>query len=340
MNRILVTGGSGFIGTNLVAKLLADGFTVLNLDKAKPINSQYTDYWTQVDILDDQALEAPILAFDPEAIVHLAAVTDLDGKTLAYYNTNTDGTQNVINVAKKVPALKRVLFTSSMYVCQPGYTPKNYDDYKPHTLYGESKVNGELLVKASKNTNFSWSIIRPTSIWGPWFNIPYIDFFNIVYQGKYFDFGRTCTKTYGYVDNTVFQIQKLLTADDAHTRTFYLGDNPAIQISEWANEISIEMGKGAIKKIPFLVMRTAALAGDVLAKVGIRFPITSFRLRNMTTNNILPLDDIYEITGPVPATRLQGVRKTLNWLADHKGYILKGLKKTSIPERETQPNLQ
>ncbi|WP_276373428.1 NAD(P)-dependent oxidoreductase [Chryseolinea sp. H1M3-3] len=323
MRRILITGGSGFIGTNMMDALLKDGNIVLNLDRDKPFKDQHLSHWRKVDILDYQNLESEILKFNPEIVLHLAAVTDLDGKTEQYYSANVEGTQYLIDVCNKLPLLEKVIFTSSMYVCKPGYIPKDYDDYKPHTLYGESKVKGEQLVKKISNSNYSWVIVRPTSIWGPWFKIPYIDFFNIVYQGKYFDFGNTCTKTYGFVENTVFQIQRLIASDTVHGKTFYLGDIPPIQISEWANEISVEMGKGNIKKIPFFVMRMAAWGGDILSKLKIRFPITSFRLSNMTTNNILPLDDIYRITGPAPVSRLDGVKKTLQWLIDYKGYKIR-----------------
>lgn len=323
MKKILVTGGSGFIGTNLVDALLRERDAVLNLDRSKPLKDQHLPFWKQVDILDYDNLETEILKFNPDVIVHLAAVTDLDGKTEDYYKANVKGTQNIIDISKKLPSLKKVLFTSSMYVCKPGHIPKNYEEYKPHTLYGESKVKGEVIVKAIKGAAYSWVIIRPTSIWGPWFNIPYIDFFNIVYQGKYFDFGNTCTKTYGFVDNTVFQIQRLIDADNVHGKTFYLGDYPPIQISQWANEISVEMGLGKIKKVPFFLVRLAAIAGDVLSKMKIKFPITSFRLTNMTTDNVLPLNDLYTLIGPPPVNRLEGVKKTIGWLVEHKGFRIK-----------------
>ena len=322
MKKVLVTGGSGFIGTNVVDALLKEGATVLNVDKMEPLKSDHRAYHKGVDILDRINLERAILDFDPEVIVHLAAITDLDGTTDEYYKSNIEGTKNIVEIAEKVKSLKKVLYTSSMYVCQPGYIPKNYDDYKPHTVYGESKVKGEKMVKAIKNPGYSWVIIRPSSIWGPWFSVPYITFFNVVYQGRYFDIGNTCTKTYGYVENTAYQIVKLIEADNVHGKTFYLGDEPPTQISQWANEVSVEMGKGNVKKMPFFVIRTAALFGDVLSKLGIKFPITSFRLNNMTTNNILPLKDLYTLIGPPPVSRVEGVKKTVDWLVAHKGYQL------------------
>jgi GlcNAc-P-P-Und epimerase len=318
MKKILVTGGSGFIGTNLVEDLITDKHILLNIDKSKPLNPAHLPYWKSIDILDFDALEDAILTFEPEIIIHLAAVTDLDGNDLTYYNANIQGTKNIIDIAKKLPLLKKVIFTSSMYVCKPGYIPADYNTYKPHTAYGESKVKGELLVKGMGKAHYQWVIIRPTSIWGPWFSIPYIDFFKIVEAGKYFEFGKSCTKTYGYIGNTVFQIRKIVESDRVNKRTFYLGDLPPIQISEWGNEISIEMGKGKIKSFPFFILKIAALAGDLITKIGVKFPITSFRLKNMTTDNILPLGDIYDLTGEVPFDRITGVRKTIAWLNDHE----------------------
>ena len=64
------------------------------------------------------------------------------------------------------------LITSSQLVCRPGYVPKNYEDYAPHTLYGQSKVQTELITRAWKGAPCPWTLIRPTSIWGPWFHIP------------------------------------------------------------------------------------------------------------------------------------------------------------------------
>lgn len=323
MLKVLITGGSGFIGTNLIESLIQDHVQILNVDIAQPMVESHASFWRQTDILDRKSLEEIITQFNPEIIVHLAAVTDLDGKTLSYYRTNFEGTKNIIDIAAKLTSLRKVIYTSSMYVCQPGFIPSDYNTYKPHTLYGESKVKGEQLVKAIANPNYKWILVRPTSIWGPWFKIPYIDFFNVVYKGKYVNFGKTCTKTYGYIGNTVFQLRQLISAEGLHGRTFYLGDYPAIPISDWANEISVEMGKGKIRSVPFAFIRGAAIAGDILGSLKIKFPMTSFRLTNMTTNNVLPLDDIYQVAGELPFTRLEGVYNTLKWLKFYRGYNIK-----------------
>ena len=322
MEKLLVTGGSGFIGINLINSL-SGRYRVLNIDKHPPRFEKHKNYWKAVNILDFNNLEKEILAFNPDYIIHLAAVTDLNGRDSDYYAANVEGIRNLVIICEKLKNLKKIIFTSSMYVCRPGYVPVNYDDYKPHTLYGKSKVQGELIIKNIINPAFNWVIIRPTSIWGPWFGIPYLDFFNVIYNGKYFDFDRTCSKTYGYVENTTFQIEKILLSDSANFKTLYIGDNPPIQISEWANEISLGFSGRQIRKIPFFIIKAASVLGDLLAKFSIKFPISSFRLSNMTTNNILPLDEIYEITNDIPVNRLEGTMRTIDWLNSEKGYTVK-----------------
>ena len=64
----------------------------------------------------------------------------------------------MLDVLELIPNLKRVIFASSMYVCIPGYMPKSFEDYAPHTLYGESKVETEKRIK-EKNPKYTWSII-------------------------------------------------------------------------------------------------------------------------------------------------------------------------------------
>ena len=202
-----------------------------------------------------------------------------------------------------------------MYVCEPGYMPKSFEDYAPHTLYGESKVKTEEIIK-TKNPPYTWSIIRPTSIWGPWFGEPYDKFFRIVMKRMYFHMGkRACKKTYGYIDNTLYQIMSILNADKemVNKKVFYLGDYEPYDITEWANEIASQCGF-KIPKIPYFCFVLAGWFGDLLKKFGIVFPMTSFRLHNMTTDNVHNLNLIRKIAPSLPLNRIEGTKRTLDWI--------------------------
>jgi nucleoside-diphosphate-sugar epimerase len=314
--KILITGGSGFIGTNLIDFCLNKNATILNIDIRRPVKKEQLPFWKKVNILDDEKLSATITKFNPEYIIHLAARTDLDGTTPEDYSSNTIGTLNLINAINKLDSLKRILFASSMLVCKIGYIPKDFSDYKPNTPYGESKMEMEKIIHNS-SLKAEWAIFRPTSIWGPWFNEPYRNFFDIVLKGLFIHPGnKSCTKTYGYVGNSIHQMHQLLVSpkEKVHRNSFYIGDNPPIQISEWADEIKLMHLNKVNLKLPYFVFVLLGILGDLLKIVGIKFPMTSFRLKNMTTNSIINLDHLNNVIGNNPFSRLEGVKATLKWL--------------------------
>jgi len=293
LKKAIVTGGSGFIGINLINRLLEENYEIINIDIAETPNKNQEKLLRKIDINNYDELYREINGFEPEIVFHLAARTDLNSNDISAYTTNYEGTNNLIKIIDLVPSIKSVIYFSSMLVCKSGYAPD--------TTYGESKVMMEKLIRNSEHKFAKWIIVRPTSIWGPWFKEPYRNFFDLLIKNKFVDIGaRSCTKTYGYVENTVFQTIKLLESSVSNTKTFYLGDYEPIFISDWANEISMKLRNKKVIKLPFIV-----------------FPLTTFRLNNMTKNNIVNLDTTREISGPIPITRDKGIDLTLDWLKKH-----------------------
>lgn len=315
MGKILITGGSGFIGTNLINSYLENGGGILSIDIQDPKLPGHQSVFKKIDLLDFENLEKAVLEFNPDYVIHLGARTDLNGKTLEDYAANVQGVKNLLKILDQLPSLKRVIFTSSMYVCRPGYTPKSYEDYQPHTVYGESKVLTEKIIKEA-NPEYEWTIIRPTSIWGPYFGEPYNLFFKIVLGRKYFHMGaKACKKTYGYIDNFIYELKAILIADVqlVNKKVFYLGDYEPYDISEWADEIANEKGI-KIPNVPYAFFKLLAFTGDFLKIFKIKFPMTSFRLSNMTTDNVYDLSDTQKIAPNLPVSRKAGTKVTVKWM--------------------------
>ena len=151
-NKIIVTGGSGFIGTNII-EFFKDKHEILNLDIESPRNTKHKKYWREINILDAKSLNNVFLQFQPDFVIHMAARTDLDGKSLEEYRANIKGVENVILATNNTPSIKKIIFASSRLVCEIGYEPKDEFDYKPSTIYGESKIIGEK-IKISPNLIF------------------------------------------------------------------------------------------------------------------------------------------------------------------------------------------
>ena len=107
--KVVITGGSGFIGTNLLQSLIEKKFEVINIDINPPQNKKHSSFWKKVDITNYTSLEKVLLGCDPDYIVHLAARTDLDGKTLSDYSANTIGVANILKISKECTKLKKLL---------------------------------------------------------------------------------------------------------------------------------------------------------------------------------------------------------------------------------------
>jgi len=323
MTRVLVTGGSGFIGTNLVEHYLVRGDQVLNLDVAPPRHPRHSSSWRKVDILDAEALERAVAAFNPQVVLHMAARTDLAGASIADYPANTIGVSNLIRTLRQLANLELVVFASSMLVCRIGYRPVAEDDYSANTPYGESKIEGELRVRNECDTSMPWVMLRPTSIWGPWFGRPYRDFFRAVERGWYFHpRGRQIWRSYGFVLNTAHQIDKVVSirASSLLHRTVYLADYQPIELSAWANLIQQQLQVRPVRQMPLFVFRAAARLGDMLKTANVDgFPMTSFRLNNMLTDCLLDTSPLERAVGPIPYDLPRAVELTCRWMQSEHG---------------------
>ena len=175
MSRILITGGAGFIGSNLVRRMVNQGHEVLNLDKltyAGNLNS-LSDVATapnyrflQADIVDADAVGNAIESFQPTAIMHLAAESHVDRSIdgpREFINTNVGGTLNLLlaslaywrNLPETAKPSFRFLHVSTDEVygsLGPTGLFTEETRYDPHSPYSASKAASDHLVRAWHDT--------------------------------------------------------------------------------------------------------------------------------------------------------------------------------------------
>ena len=315
---LLVTGGSGFIGTNLVDHFAGLGWRVRNFDLAAPRNPDHADAWVRGDMLDRDGLGSVIADLRPQAVLHFAARTDLDERAgLSGYAVNVDGVANLVHVLREAPSVERVIFASTQLVATPDGPPSDDLDYRPATTYGRSKALGEIIVRAA-DLAATWTIVRPTSIWGPWCGSPFREFFSAVSRGRYVQpTGVNAAKQWGYVGNLCRQVERVLAADrgDVNGRTFYLSDYSAVDVHDFANRVRRALGKPAVRQVPAPLLRACAVVGDLAQWLGWEHPpLTSFRYRNLFGSERQELEPLRRLTGPLPYTVDEGIALTLAWL--------------------------
>ena len=319
--KILVTGSAGFIGKHLMEKLGANDYDAFGLDICTPNYMPPKTIFTECDLLNAKGLIRSVKEIAPDAVVHLAAQTDIrDSAQLNGYAANTEGTKNLIEAIRSTPSIKRAIFTSTQLICPVGDVPSTFDEYRPNTPYGHSKVLMETMVKDWDGGGIEWCIVRPTTVWGPHMSPHYQQMLKLIQKGHYFHCGRgSLLKSYAYVHNLTHQYRKLLTAskEAIHRRTFYLADYEPISLRAYADAFARELNAPAIPNFPLPLVKGLALIGDCLNSVGWRsFPFNSFRLRNILTEYVFDLAATKKVCGPLPFTWEQGVTDTAHWFRE------------------------
>ena len=321
--RLLITGGSGFIGTNAIEAFSKDAAALLNYSDHAPLNPEQMPYWRAGNILDPVATTAAFREFQPDRVLHLAARAECDENTTVEkgYRANTEGTRNVLEAIRATPSVRRAIITSTQFVCAPGRLPKDDTDYFPETVYGQSKVISEQLTREA-DLPCCWTIVRPTNIWGPWHMRYRRQFWRVLGRGLYVHPGRQpVIRSYGYVGNVVHQIRQILMADVDLVRgqTFYLGDRP-INLYDWTNGFSRALSGHEVRVVPRPLMRALALIGDIPTYLtGKPFLINSSRFRSMTTDYNTPMERTFELFGENPNTLEIGIEETVQWLQGYRG---------------------
>lgn len=168
--RALVTGGSGFIGSHVVDKLMDKGVNVRIYDNIMPTFRKDVEFY-HGSILDMTSLWFAMNGVD--VVMHLAAVADVkDVYNDPYYseNINVRGTANVLEAARKAN-IKRIIYGSTTWVYSEAEV-ENVDEstplHAPHHLYTATKLAGEYYCQSySKLYGIEVTILRYGIPYGP-----------------------------------------------------------------------------------------------------------------------------------------------------------------------------
>lgn len=314
--RVLITGGSGFIGTHLVELLRrSPSSEIISLDIVPPKVQEHLELWRECDILSTESLNEIFSEFRPNQVVHLAARTDLEGARIEDYLVNTQGTENVVEAIKITPSVAHAVFVSTQLVVGPGTLPAHDQDFRPFSIYGESKVLSEQIVRQAQLC-CTWTIVRPTNVWGSWSSSHNRQFWLVLKKGLYVHSGSQPVKRcFGFVGNVVAQFDRILNSqkEQVHGKVFYVGDEVVDQL-DWINAFAIELTGHQVRVVPRWLLHSAALLGDAVIALGGTFPIFSARFLRMRQHYVTPMAPTFRTLGYPKIPLKEGVRETVAWL--------------------------
>ena len=153
MKRVLITGSSGMLGTDLCQEL-RKSYKVMGIDLA------------EADITKKSEIEAAIKKASPDIIIHTAGMTDVDGCELdpeKAYKVNSDGTKNVALACKAAGAILIYISTDFVFDGKKKNPYKETDRARPLGVYADSKLKGEEAVKKTLKKHL---ILRTSWLYG------------------------------------------------------------------------------------------------------------------------------------------------------------------------------
>ncbi|MGS0892610.1 NAD-dependent epimerase/dehydratase family protein [Burkholderia stagnalis] len=170
--KILVTGGSGFLGSRLIPQLVKDGHDVFALARSSSSDDKVRALGARPirgDLEGSEPLSLPSL----DAVVHAAAHFRFAGPRAPYFRTNVEGTAALLEAAEQAGAARFVYISAAAVVMDDRGSPvRNASESAPtfpnsFSGYIASKAQGEAAVLAADKPGFRTIVLRPPAIWGP-----------------------------------------------------------------------------------------------------------------------------------------------------------------------------
>ena len=252
LGRVLVTGGSGFVGTNLVTELLDRGHAVRSFDRAPSPLTAHDRLETVVgDITDEDDVARAVEGVD--TVIHTAAIIDLMGGGSAparerSFAVNVGGTKNLVHAAQAA-GVKRFVYTASNSVVMGGQAITNGDENLPYTtrfadLYTETKVVAEKFVLAENGTaGMLTCSIRPSGIWGRGDQTMFRKLFESVLAGhvKVLVGGKDVKLDNSYVHNLIHGFilagEHLVPGGSAPGQAYFVNDGEPVNMFDFSRPV-------------------------------------------------------------------------------------------------------
>lgn len=290
---ILVTGGTGFVGSHLIKRMRQEGIPVRAIvrdpDKARALNNLGVDV-VKGDVSDTDSLEKATIGV--ERIIHLVGIIQ-EAAGATFQRVHVDGTRNLLEAARK-SGVRHFFYQSAL-----GTRPNAKSEYH------KSKWAAEELVRAS---GISFTILRPSLIYGPGdqFTIRLSEMIRLSPVLPIIGSGRSKVQPI-FIDDVATCIVTAVTSDCCLNEIYEIGGPDQLTYEEVTVAIADAMGvKRPTLHLPLFFMKSMA---TVLKAVLPKPPVTTDQLIMLQEDTVCTMRDIRDAFGIEPLGFREGIEK-------------------------------
>ena len=325
MERILITGGTGFIGSHLLKRLLSEKKYKVRIFLRKESNLERIKGIEGVEVFrgdfyNDNDLKKIVEGVD--ILFHLAAIL-ARGKEEEYKKFNVEVSKKLFNYALS-SGVKKIIFLSSLSVMGGSKNPHIFtenDKPSPQNLYSKSKLEVEEYISniSKKYKNKSFIIVRASAVYGPFDNFDrgFIRIIDMIKKGKFPIIGDLKNfMSLLYIDNLIDALILLMKKKILGLRIYFIADNEILTTGEVYDFICSDLGVKKKKfRIPVWLAKFLESVIEFFAKI-FKF-IPSFPekyVEDFTSNYVCSIKKIRSELGWKPRfSTYEGLKRTIEW---------------------------
>lgn len=319
---VLATGATGYTGTVLVRKLVAQGARVRAIARATSDLNPFEGLpieWIRGDVFNPEVVAHAISGV--EYLIHVAAAyreAKITDET--YHNVHVKSTQLLAEAALKTPGFKRFVHVSTVGVHGHIDEPPADEEYRfsPGDIYQRTKAEAELWIRDfSKKTGLPISVVRPAAIYGPG-DKRLLKVFKMASKPIFPLFGNGQGLYHLiHVDDLTDIFILAAVHPAAQGEVFIAGNRAPSRLKEIASTIAQELGNSKLKfiRFPAWPLFIAADLCELICKpLGIEPPIYRRRVAFFTKDRAFNTEKLSRLLGYTNGVEVgEGLRSTAQW---------------------------
>jgi len=329
---VLVTGGTGLIGSHVVERLAGSGAPVRVASRSGrwewgPVPPGVECH--AIDLRDGgrQALLENLVR-DTRTIIHLAGMLLRPGvPEEAYRELHVDAVRRLVAAARSAPGngRRRIVHVSTTGVLGPTGADPIDERAEPHptTPYEQTKLEGERAALAAMGSGLEVVVVRPGLVYGPR-DLHLLGLYRAVDRGLFRTIARGDARWQPiHVADVARGIERAAECEDVDGEVFHVAGSETVAVAEFADRIAAALGRRVRgPSLPYGLAMAAGTALEYAARpFGVDPPLSRSRVRTLTEDRLYRIDRARDRLGFEPSTALdEGLVETVAWYRDH-GYL-------------------